>query len=49
MSGHHRLDEISTDISPENEPARSPSFWTKKSEIRHEYKKVQAVLASGPE
>lgn len=23
------------------EPARSPSFWTKKSEIRYEYKKVQ--------
>jgi hypothetical protein len=26
----------------EAEPAQNPSFWTKKSEIRHEYKKVQA-------
>ena len=26
----------------EAEPAQSPSFWTKKSEIHHEYKKVQA-------
>jgi hypothetical protein len=25
----------------EAEPAQNPSFWTKKSEIRHEYKKVQ--------
>ena len=25
----------------EGEPAQNPSFWTKKSEIRHEYKKVQ--------
>jgi len=25
----------------EAEPAQSPSFWTKKSEIRHEYMKVQ--------
>jgi hypothetical protein len=24
------------------EPAQNPSFWTKKSEIHHEYKKVQA-------
>jgi hypothetical protein len=26
----------------EGEPAQNPSFWTKKSEIHHEYKKVQA-------
>lgn len=26
----------------EAEPAQNPSFWTKKSEIRHEYKKVGA-------
>jgi hypothetical protein len=26
----------------EAEPAQNPSFWTKKSEIHHEYKKVQA-------
>jgi hypothetical protein len=26
----------------EGEPAQNPSFWTKKSEIRHEYRKVQA-------
>lgn len=26
----------------EAEPAQNPSFWTKKSEIRHEYKKVHA-------
>jgi len=25
----------------EAEPARNPSFWTKKNEIRHDYKKVQ--------
>jgi len=25
----------------EAEPAQNPSFWTKKSEIRHEYMKVQ--------
>ena len=25
----------------EGEPAQNPSFWTKKSEIHHEYKKVQ--------
>jgi hypothetical protein len=25
----------------EAEPAQNPSFWTKKSEIHHEYKKVQ--------
>jgi hypothetical protein len=25
----------------EAEPAQNPSFWTKKSEIRHEYKKIQ--------
>jgi hypothetical protein len=28
--------------SIEGEPAQNPSFWTKKSEIHHEYKKVQA-------
>jgi membrane peptidoglycan carboxypeptidase len=26
----------------EGEPAQNPSFWTKKSEIHHEYQKVQA-------
>jgi len=26
----------------EGEPAQNPSFWTKKSEIHHEYEKVQA-------
>jgi membrane peptidoglycan carboxypeptidase len=26
----------------EGEPAKNPSFWTKKSEIHHEYRKVQA-------
>ncbi len=26
----------------EAEPAQNPSFWTKKSEIRHDYKKVQS-------
>jgi len=26
----------------EGEPAQNPSFWTKKSEIHHEYKKIQA-------
>ncbi len=26
----------------EAEPAQNPSFWTKKSEIRHEYEKVEA-------
>jgi hypothetical protein len=26
----------------EAEPAQNPSFWTKKSEIHHEYKKVDA-------
>jgi len=26
----------------EAEPAQNPSFWTKKNEIRHDYKKVQA-------
>ena len=25
----------------EAEPAQNPSFWTKKNEIRHDYKKVQ--------
>jgi hypothetical protein len=29
----------------EAEPAQNPSFWTKKSEIHHEYKKVGAFLA----
>jgi membrane peptidoglycan carboxypeptidase len=26
----------------EGEPAQNPSFWTKKSEIHHEYEKVQS-------
>jgi hypothetical protein len=29
-------------IRIEGEPAQNPSFWTKKSTIHHEYKKVQA-------